>query len=204
MFVKVADREYGVANDSNGRPGARTRILGERRAAVHLMPPAAAVGESRTVMTAWAGIAASVVAVTLILVGPGHWPALAGALLLACVPVGAAVMCWFDCGDGFAQAGLTLVLSLAVTAIVSALMIWLATWHPSGLLAAFPAVTIVSCVVRLQVRSGAGNVAWRMPVMRWDLLLQLDASVHRAPCLGVRGEPGAAPGDRLLRAAGKC
>lgn len=174
MFVKVANREYGVANDSNGRPGARTRILGGRRAAVHLMPPAAAMGESRTVMTAWAGIAASVVAVTLILVGPGHWPALAGALLLACVPVGAAVMCWFDCGDGFAQAGLTLVLSLAVTAIVSALMIWLATWHPSGLLAAFPAVTIVSCVVRLQVRSGAGNVAWRMPVMRWDLLLQLE------------------------------
>jgi hypothetical protein len=173
VFVKVADREYGVANDSNGRPGARTRILGERRAAVHLMPPAAAVGESRTVMTAWAGIAASVVAVTLILVGPGHWPALAGALLLACVPVGAAVMCWFDCGDGFAQAGLTLVLSLAVTAIVSALMIWLATWHPSLLLAAFPAVSIVSCVARLRVLRGAGNVAWRMPAMRRDLLLQL-------------------------------
>ena len=109
----------------------------------------------------------------LILVGPGHWPALAGALLLACVPVGAAVMCWFDCSDAFAQAGLTLVLSLAVTAIASALMIWLATWHPSELLTAFAVVSVVSCVARLQVLRGAGNVAWRMPVMRRDLLLQL-------------------------------
>ena len=177
VFVRVADREYGVANDSNGLPGARTRLLSERalrtQTAVHLMPSAATVGESRTVMTAWAGIAASVVAVTLILVGPGHWPALAGALILACVPVGAAVMCWVDCGDGFAQAGLTLVLSLAVTAIASALMIWLATWHPSGLLAAFPAVSIVSCGVRLHVRRGTWNVAWRKPVMNRDLLPQL-------------------------------
>ena len=124
-------------------------------------------------MTAWAGIAASVVAVALILAGPGHWPALAGALLLACVPVGAAVMCWVDYGDGFAQAGLILVLSLAVTAIASALMIWLATWHPSELLVTFAGVSVVSCVVRLQVRRGGGNVAWRTPVMRRDLLLQL-------------------------------
>jgi drug/metabolite transporter (DMT)-like permease len=69
--------------------------------AVHLMPPTATVGESRTVMTAWAGIAASVVAVALIFLGPAHWPALAGALLLACVPVGAAMMCWVDYGDGW-------------------------------------------------------------------------------------------------------
>ena len=176
-FVRVADREYGVANDSNGHPGARTRIPGKRalgtRTAVRLMPSAATVGESRTVMTAWVGIAASVVAVTLIIIGPGHWPALAGALLLACVPVGAAVMCWVDCGDGFAQAGLTLVLSLAVTAIASALMIWLVRWHPSGLLAALPAVSIVSCAVRLYVRRGTWNVAWRAPVMNRDLLLQL-------------------------------
>ena len=175
-FVRVADREYGVANDSNGHPGARTRIPGKRalgtRTAVRLMPSAATVGVA-TVMTAWVGIAASVVAVTLIIIGPGHWPALAGALLLACVPVGAAVMCWVDCGDGFAQAGLTLVLSLAVTAIASALMIWLVRWHPSGLLAALPAVSIVSCAVRLYVRRGTWNVAWRAPVMNRDLLLQL-------------------------------
>jgi hypothetical protein len=176
-FVRVADREYGVANDSNGRPGTGTYVLGERalgtQTAGHLIPSVAAVGESRTVMTAWAGIAASVVAVTLILVGPGHGPALAGALLLACVPVGAAVMCWVDCGDGFAQAGLTLVLSLAATAIASALMIWLATWHPSGLLAVFPAVSTVSCAVRLHVRRGTWNVAWSTPAVNRDLLLHL-------------------------------
>ena len=141
--------------------------------AVHLMPPTATVGESRTVMTAWAGIAASVVAVALIFLGPAHWPALAGALLLACVPMGAAIMCWVDYGDGFAQAGLILVLSLAVTAITSAVMIWLTTWHPSVLLITFPAVSVVSCVVRLRVRREAGNVAWRTPMMRRDLLLQL-------------------------------
>ena len=90
------------------------------------MPPAATVGESRTGLTAWAGIAASVAAVALLL-APGRRPALAGAFLLACVPVGAAVMCWVDTVRGFVQAGLTLVLSLAVTAIVTALMIWLAT-----------------------------------------------------------------------------
>ena len=113
---------------------------------------------TRTGLTAWAGIGASVAAVVLLAV-PGRGPRLAGAFLLACVPVGAAVMCWVDCGDGFAQAGLTLVLSLAVTAIASALMIWLATWHPSGLLAAFPAVSIVSCVVRLRCDVGLGM--WR-------------------------------------------
>ena len=177
VFVRAADREYGVANNRNGPLGARTRIPGGRtlrtQTAVHSMPSAATEGESRTVMTAWTGIAASVVAITLILVGPGHWPALAGALLLVCVPVGAAVMCWVDCGDGFAQAGLILVLSLAVTAIASALMIWLATWHPSALLAVFPAVSIVSCAVRLYVRRGSRNLAWRTPVMNRDLLLQL-------------------------------
>jgi hypothetical protein len=141
--------------------------------AVQFMPTVATVDESRTVMTAWAGIAASFVAVALILVGLGYWPALAGALLLACVPVGAAVMCWVDCGDGFVQAGLTLVLSLAVTAIASTVAIWLATWHPIELLAVFPALSIMSCVVRLQMRHGAGGVAWRMPAMRRDLLLQL-------------------------------
>jgi hypothetical protein len=105
-------------------------------------------GEARTARSAWAGIAASVTAVALALAVPGHWPALAGALLLACVPAGAAVMCWVDSGDAFVQAGLTLVLSLAVTAIASAVMIWVAAWHPRALLG-LAAVTVLSCVVRL-------------------------------------------------------
>ena len=46
------------------------------------------------------------------------------------------------------QAGLTLVLSLAVTAIASAVMVWLTAWHPRALLA-LAAVGIVSCAARL-------------------------------------------------------
>ena len=66
----------------------------------------------RTELTAYAGISGSILAVALVL-GARPWLALAGALLLACVPAGAAVMCWVDSGDAV-QAGLTLVLSLAV------------------------------------------------------------------------------------------
>jgi hypothetical protein len=113
---------------------------------------------TRTGLTAWTGIAASVAAVAL-LVAPGRGPELAGAFLLACVPVGAAVMCWVDSGEGLVQAGLTLVLSLAATAIVSACMIWLTTWQPRALFA-FAAVGVVSCVARL-VRGGRPCCALR-------------------------------------------
>jgi hypothetical protein len=106
---------------------------------------------TRTGLTAWTGIAASVAAVAL-LVAPGRGPELAGAFLLTCVPVGAAVMCWVDSGEGLVQAGLTLVLSLAATAIVSACMIWLTAWQPRALFA-FAAVGVVSCAARL-VRGG--------------------------------------------------
>jgi hypothetical protein len=134
-------------------------------------PAVATASGIRTSLTAWGGIAASVVAVTaVVLAVPGTWPAFAGALLLACVPAGAAVMCWVDSGDDIAQAGLTLVLSLAVTGIASAVMIWLAAWHPRALLA-FPAVSVLSCIVRL--RHPAGAAVWGIPIMRRDLWLQL-------------------------------
>lgn len=81
---------------------------------------------SRTELTACAGIAASLLAVAFVLAAPWHWMALAGALVLACVPAGAAVMCWIDSGEGAAQAGLTLAVSLAVFALASAAMIWAA------------------------------------------------------------------------------
>ena len=141
--------------------------------AVRATRPQALVGESRTVMTAWTGIAASGVSAALILVGAMHWPTLVGTLLLATVPVGAAVMCWVDSGDGFAQAGLTLVLSLTVTAIFSAVMIWLAAWRPGVLFAVFLVASVVSCVVRLWVRGGAGAPARRAPVMWRELLPRL-------------------------------
>ena len=102
-------------------------------------------------------MAASVAAAVLVLAAPGHDAALAGAFLLACVPAGAAVMCWVDSGEGFVQAGLTLVLSLAVTSIVSAAMIWLTAWHPGALLAlaavALPAA-VCDCVVRVRPHRG--------------------------------------------------
>jgi hypothetical protein len=113
---------------------------------------------TRTGLTAWAGIGASVAAVVLLAV-PGRGPKLAGAFLLACVPVGAAVMCWVDSGEGLVQAGLTLVLSLAATAILSACMIWLTAWQPRALFA-FAVVGMVSCVARL-VRGGRPCCALR-------------------------------------------
>ncbi len=106
---------------------------------------------SRTEQTAYAGIVCSVVAAVLLLVAPSHWLALAGALVLACVPAGAGVMCWVDSGEDAAQAGLTLVLSLTVITIASALMIWTAVWHPRVLLVLAGAST-VSCAARLRQR----------------------------------------------------
>jgi hypothetical protein len=103
----------------------------------------------RTVLTAYAGIVASVVAVALVLGAPWHAMALAGSLLLAVLPSGAAVMCWVDSGEGAAQAGLILTVSLAVFAIASAIMIWAHAWHPQALFA-LAAASAVSCSVRLQ------------------------------------------------------
>jgi hypothetical protein len=102
---------------------------------------------TRTGLTAWTGIAASIAAPAL-LAASGRAPNLAGAFVLACVPPGAAVMCWADSGEGLVQAGLTLVLSLAATAIVTACMIWLGAWQPRALFA-FAIVAAVSCVARL-------------------------------------------------------
>jgi hypothetical protein len=106
---------------------------------------------TRTGLTAWAGLAASLVAAALYL-APGLGPELAGAFVLTCGPAGAAVMCWVDSGDGVVQASLTLVLSLAATAIVSACMIWLGAWQPRALFA-FAALAVISCAARL-VRGG--------------------------------------------------
>ena len=50
----------------------------------------AAVSRSRTEVTAYVGIVASVVAAALVLAPSWHGSALVGALVLACVPAGAA------------------------------------------------------------------------------------------------------------------
>ena len=103
----------------------------------------------RTEVTAYAGIVGSASAVALVLGAPWHWSALVGALVLACVPAGAAVMCWVDSGENVAQAGLTLTVSLAVVAIASAVMIWTNSWQPRALLA-LAVLSAVSCALRLR------------------------------------------------------
>lgn len=134
-------------------------------------PPAVTgTGWVRTELTAIAGIGISIAALLLMFLVPVHGSALAGALLMACVPAGAAVMCWVDSGEGIVQAGLTLVLSLAITGITGAAMIWLRAWHPYVLLA-FPSACILSGVMRLR---NASEGMWRGTLaMRRDLWLQL-------------------------------
>jgi hypothetical protein len=105
---------------------------------------------SRTAVTAGCGLAASVLATLLIEVPSWHGLNFAGALLLACVPAGAGIMCWLDAGENAAQAGLTLVLSLTVVSIASALMIWLSAWHPS-LLLVLAGGAALSCLTRLRL-----------------------------------------------------
>jgi hypothetical protein len=111
------------------------------------------MSRSRTELTAYAGIVGSAVSVALVLGAPWHWVALAGALVLACVPAGAAVMCWVDSGENAAQAGLTLTLSLALVAIASAAMIWASFWQPRALLLVIASAGAASCTARLRLRA---------------------------------------------------
>ena len=106
------------------------------------------MSDLRTKRTAHAGVAASVVATLLVFVASAHWLTFGGALILACVPSGAGVMCWIDSGEDAAQAGLTLILSLALFATASAIMIWLAAWQPRALFV-LAAAGAVSCLGRL-------------------------------------------------------
>lgn len=104
---------------------------------------------SRTARTAQVGAVASIVAAALALVWVSAAPALVGALLLACVAPGAAVMCWIDSGENATQAGLTLVLSLSAFATASSILIWADGWHPR-LLAVLAGAALVSCAARLR------------------------------------------------------
>ena len=113
------------------------------------------MSRSRSELTAYAGLSSSILAIALVLGAPTPWLGLVGALLLACVPAGAAVMCWFDAGENAAQAGLTVTLSLTVLALVSAIMIWLAAWQPRGLLV-LAGAALISCALRLRVARKAG------------------------------------------------
>jgi Na+/proline symporter len=120
---------------------------------------------SRTAVTAAVGLLATALATVLIEASPWKGVSLAGALLLACVPTGAGIMCWLDAGENAAQAGLILVLSLALWAIASTLMIWLSAWHPS-LLFALAGASAVSCLVRLRLEVARHRGAGRSETAR--------------------------------------
>jgi hypothetical protein len=99
-------------------------------------------------VTAWTGIVAAVLCPLLTLVGGPVALALTGALLAAAVGAGPGVLCWIDAGDGVAQAGLTLVTSLALFAITATVLLWLHAWQ-TPLLWVPVGLSAVSCAVRL-------------------------------------------------------
>jgi hypothetical protein len=113
------------------------------------MTVAAAGGRrARLRATAGAGILGSIAAALLVLAAPAGPLTLLGALTLACVPGGAAVMSWIDTGDAATQAALTLIVSLTVFALASAVLVWAADWHPR-LLVTLAAAGVLSGLVSL-------------------------------------------------------
>jgi hypothetical protein len=106
---------------------------------------------ARTRVTAAAGVGSAALGEALVAAAPQHWLKLFGALLLACVASGAAVMCWLDAGEPAAQAGLVLVISIAVFALVAALMIWVSTWYPRAAFGVLALASVISCTLRLAV-----------------------------------------------------
>ncbi len=112
------------------------------------------VADARTAMTAWTGVVVGVLAPIVILLS--RWPTLglAATLVFVFAGLGPGITCQIDTGDPYAQAALTFVLGMAEFALAATIMIWLADWHPTWLLAlAVPSV--LSCLYRLH----AGHVA---------------------------------------------
>ncbi len=105
-------------------------------------------GGSRAVTTAALGVLLAVMpALTVLVVGSGT-PALAAVLVFAIGGSGPGIVCWVDAGDGLAQAGLVVVISLTAFAGTATAMIWLDAWRPQ-LLWALAAASLLSCLARL-------------------------------------------------------
>jgi hypothetical protein len=116
--------------------------------------PRFALTGTRTAMAAWTGLLVGVLAPIVILLS--RWPTvgLAATLVFVFAGLGSGITCQIDTGDPFAQAALTFVLGITAFALAATIMIWLADWHPTWLLAlAVPSV--LSCLYRLH----AGHVA---------------------------------------------
>ncbi len=104
---------------------------------------------ARTRPTAIIGVGSAALSEALVAAAPQHWLKLLGVLLFACTSCGAAVMCWLDAGEPAAQAGLVLVISLAVFALAGAIMIWIPSWHPRAALGVLALASVISCTARL-------------------------------------------------------
>ena len=122
--------------------------LRDRRRVPQPRRPEGSTPSPRTTATAWIGLAVAIFAPLLIAGAPRSGLSLVAVLAIAFAGFGPAVMCRLDTGDPVAQVAVTIALSLAVFALGSALLIWLAWWHPTALLVlAVPSAA--SCLHRL-------------------------------------------------------
>jgi len=109
---------------------------------------ALADADARTAMTARVGVLVGVLAPIVVLVSRWSTVGLLAMLLFAVAGLGPGITCRFDAGDPYAQAALTVMISLAAFALGATILIWLAAWHPATLLLlAIPSV--LSCLQRL-------------------------------------------------------
>ena len=128
---------------------ARVRARRLRRGAAQHRDGAPTVDRSRTLTTARLGIGGPALASALALAQLGRGSSLVGMLVIALFGLGPAATCWLDTGDNAAQIALTIALSLAAFALGSAVLVWLAFWHPI-LLVLLSVPTVVSCALRLR------------------------------------------------------
>lgn len=105
-------------------------------------------GGSRAVMTAVVGLALATLPPLAVLAFGDGTPALAAVLVFAFAGTGPGIACWVDAGDGIAQAGLIVVVSLTAFATASTAMIWAHVWTPS-LLWILAGASLLSCLARL-------------------------------------------------------
>ena len=121
---------------------------------------ALAEADARTAMTARVGLLVGTLAPIVVLVSPWSTVGLVAMLLFALAGLGSGITCRFDAGDPYAQAALTVTLSLALFALAATILIWLAAWHPVALLL-FAIPSVLSCLQRLtrQVASPAPQLS---------------------------------------------
>jgi hypothetical protein len=133
--------------DAHGR-AAQYEIEVESSGAGSSQTPAAVTADRQARVTAWVGLLAGVLSPIAAL--QSQWPTvkLIGALVFVLVGLGPGIMCWVDAGEPYAQAALSVAVSIAAFALVAVGMIWLTSWHPTWILLAAVA-SVASCLYRL-------------------------------------------------------